>query len=63
VVQGSEKRVVTYEKVRLVVDVADGRERQLVWRGRTERRDRGTVDRHLDDVVAAIFEHFPVAGP
>jgi hypothetical protein len=63
VVQGSEQRVVTYEEVRLVVDVADGRERQLVWRGRTQRRDRGTVDEHLDGVVAAIFEHFPVPVP
>jgi hypothetical protein len=63
VVQGSEQRVATYEEVRLVVDVADSRERQLVWRGRTERRDRGTVDRHLDEVVAAIFDHFPVQAP
>jgi hypothetical protein len=63
VVQGSEQRVATYEEVRLVVDVAEGRERQLVWRGRTERRDRGTVDRHLDGVVAAIFQHFPVPVP
>jgi hypothetical protein len=63
VVQGSEQRVVTYEKVKLVVDVAEGRERQLVWRGRTERRDRGTVDRHIDEVVAAIFDHFPVPVP
>ena len=63
VVQGSEKRVVTYEKVQLVVDVADGSERQLVWRGRTQRRDRARVDHHLDGVVAAIFEHFPVPVP
>ena len=60
VVQGSEQRVVVYEKVRLAVDVADGRERQLVWRGRTQRRDRGSIDAHLDSVVAEIFAHFPV---
>ena len=48
-----------YETATLAIDVAEGRERQLVWRGRLEKRVRGSFEPHVEGVVAAVLERFP----
>jgi hypothetical protein len=48
-----------YERGTLVLDVADGRERQLVWRGIGIRRVRNSFRSRAEAVVADIFEAFP----
>lgn len=48
-----------YEQVTLAIDVAEGQERQLVWRGRLSERVRGSFDRRAGDAVAEILAHFP----
>jgi len=51
--------VARYERVTLAIDAAEGRERQLVWRGQLEERVRGRFDRRAADCVAEILESFP----
>ena len=58
-VTASRPTVQSYEQGTLVLDVADGRERQLVWRGIGTRRVRNSFKERADDVVAEIFEAFP----
>ncbi len=48
-----------YEFGTLVLDVAEARERQLVWRGIGTLRVRTSFKRRAEDVVAEIFEAFP----
>jgi hypothetical protein len=48
-----------YERATLVLDVADGREHQLVWRGIGTRRVRNSFRTRAEAVVAEIFEAFP----
>jgi hypothetical protein len=55
----TELRIVAYEIGLLGLDVADGRERQLVWRGITRLRVRNRFSDRADDAVAEIFESFP----
>jgi hypothetical protein len=48
-----------YELGTLVLDVAEPRERQLVWRGIGTRKVRTSFKRRAEEVVAEIFEAFP----
>jgi hypothetical protein len=48
-----------YDEGTLAVDVADGRERQLVWRGLQTGRWRNGIRGAIDEAVAEIFEGFP----
>ncbi|MGI9591961.1 MAG: DUF4136 domain-containing protein [Myxococcota bacterium] len=48
-----------YERGRLVIDVADSTDRQLVWRGSTESKYRGSWKPHAGDAVLDILERFP----
>lgn len=52
-------QVARYERVQFAIDVAEGRERQLVWRGRVKDRVRGRFDRIAERSVAKILENFP----
>jgi hypothetical protein len=61
-VSKSEPRVQPYELGMLVLDVAEGRERQLVWRGIGTRRVRTSFKRRAEAVVGDIFEAFPPDG-
>jgi hypothetical protein len=58
-VTASRPRYQPYEFGILVLDVADGRERQLVWRGIGTRRVRTSFKRRAEAVVAEIFRRFP----
>lgn len=58
----TRQRVVPYEIGVLGLDVADGHDRALVWRGIGRRRARGSFSELAADTVAEIFEHFPT-GP
>ena len=51
--------IVHYERGTLAIDVTEGHDRQLVWRGQLRERVRGSFDRHASDAVAEILEHFP----
>jgi hypothetical protein len=51
-----------YESALLAIDVADGVERQLVWRGTLEKRVRGRFARHAEGAVARILAELPPAG-
>ena len=55
----SEQRLQPYELGILVLDVAEGRERQLVWRGIGTRRVRTSFKRRAEAVVSDIIEAFP----
>jgi hypothetical protein len=55
----TEQHLVVYEIGLLGLDVADGHERQLVWRGIGRRRARDSFSDVADDTVAEILEHFP----
>ena len=59
VVSSSQQVVRVYERGTLVIDVADGRQRQLVWRGTETRRARHSFEPQLDAAVADILERFP----
>jgi hypothetical protein len=58
-VQASKPMLYPYELGTLVLDVAEARERQLVWRGIGTRRVRTSFKRRAEAVVAEIFEAFP----
>jgi hypothetical protein len=58
----SEKRLQPYELATLVLDVAEARERQLVWRGIGTRRVRSSFKQRAEAIVSDIFEAFP-PGP
>lgn len=51
--------IARYEVATLAIDVAEGRERQLVWRGLLEERVRGSFEPHIEGSVAKILERFP----
>lgn len=48
-----------YERGVLVIDVAEGRDRQLVWRAELETRVRGSFTPHVSGAVADLVERFP----
>jgi hypothetical protein len=50
-----------YESAVLAIDVADGAQRQLVWRGTLEKRVRGRFARHAQAAVARILAELPPA--
>src|SRR5262245_28097935 len=58
-VVASRPSVLPYELGTLVLDVAEARERQLVWRGIGTRRVRTSFKRRAEAVVTEIFEAFP----
>lgn len=55
----SELRRRIYQRGHLVIDVADGDDRQLVWRGETESKYRGSWKPHARGAVFKILEQFP----
>lgn len=55
----SQNRLQPYELGTLVLDVAEAREKQLVWRGIGTRRVRTSFKRRAEAVVADIFAAFP----
>jgi hypothetical protein len=59
IVSGGARRVRIYEESTLVIDVADGKERQLVWRGIRTERVRGSFQPHAGAAVAEILDSFP----
>ncbi len=61
-VTASRPSLQAYEKGTLVLDVADGRDRQLVWRGIGTRRVRESFKNRVDEVVSKVFESFPPGG-
>jgi hypothetical protein len=58
-VTASRPVIQPYECGTLVLDVADGRERQLVWRGIGTRRVRNSFKSRAAAVVSDIFAAFP----
>src|SRR5262245_29919982 len=58
-VVASRPSVLPYELGTLVLDVAEARQRQLVWRGIGTRRVRTSFKRRAEAVVGEIFEEFP----
>ena len=58
-VQTSKAMLYPYEVGTLVLDVAEARERQLVWRGIGTRRVRTSFKRQAEDVVAELVAAFP----
>jgi hypothetical protein len=58
-VTASQASLQRYEKGTLVLDVADGRDRQLVWRGIGTRRVRESFKNRVDEVVSRLFDRFP----
>lgn len=58
-VTGMETRQRIYERGHLVIDIADGEERQLVWRGSTSSKYRGSWKPHARAAVFGILERFP----
>lgn len=63
-ISAPETRVREYEEGTLVIDVADAREEQLVWRGVGSGRLRGKstpeqVTKDIDEAVAEILARFP----
>jgi hypothetical protein len=59
VVSAVEQRIQAFEASTLAIDVADGHDKQLVWRGAYERRVRGSFRPHLKAAVDHILERFP----
>ena len=62
VVSGHDEVLQIYDRSRLVMDVADGREKQLVWRGSWDMRVRGDFRGQLAGAVDRIFDRFPPRG-
>jgi hypothetical protein len=58
-VTGMETRPRIYQRGHLVIDIADGDERQLVWRGSTSSKYRGSWKPHARAAVFGILERFP----
>ena len=58
-VLSSQPTLQLYEIGTLVLDIAEGRERQLVWRGIGTRRVPTSFKRRAEEVVAEILERFP----
>ena len=61
-VTASRRTLQLYEEGTLVLDVADGQDRQLVWRGVGTRRVRESFGIRADDVVSALLDRFPPRG-
>jgi hypothetical protein len=61
-IERTVQRVVLYEVGLLGLDVADGLERELVWRGIGRSRARNRFSDRAEAAVAEIFERFPT-GP
>jgi len=55
----TRQRAFIYEIGVLGLDVTDGQERALVWRGIVRRRAHDSFSNLAGDTVAEIFEHFP----
>jgi hypothetical protein len=55
----SETRRRVYQRGHLVIDVVEGDDRQLVWRGETESKYRGSWKPHARTAVMNILERFP----
>lgn len=62
-VTAMETRQRIYERGHLVIDIADGDERQLVWRGSTSSKYRGSWKPHARAAVFEILERFPPERP
>jgi hypothetical protein len=64
---GDGTQVVHYEEGTLMVDIADARTNELIWRGWAQfdigraLQDPGTLTAQVDQAVAKMFEHFPAA--
>lgn len=58
----SERRVRFYQEATIAIDVAESRDRQLVWRGTRSRRVRGRFAPHASEVVQEILLHFPAGA-
>jgi hypothetical protein len=58
-VTAMEVRQRIYERGHLVIDIADGEARQLVWRGSTGSKYRGSWTPHARAAVFGILERFP----
>ncbi|MBW2383546.1 MAG: DUF4136 domain-containing protein [Deltaproteobacteria bacterium] len=60
-VQVTETRIHYYERGRLVTQVSDAHRDRVVWRGEIEARYREAFRPHLDQIVASLLDHFPMA--
>ncbi len=58
-VSAPERTSQIYDRSMLVMDVAEGRDRQLVWRGRWDMRVRGEFRGQVPNAVDRIFDRFP----
>lgn len=58
-VQSQQRVVRVFETAELAIDLADGLDRQLVWRGTVNRRVRGELGTELEAEVGRILERFP----
>jgi hypothetical protein len=58
-VTASERRARVYETGTLAIEVADGRQRQPVWRGVEARRVRQSFESPVAATAAKILEHLP----
>jgi hypothetical protein len=61
VITKSERVVRIYERGTLAIDLAEGRDRQLVWRGTETRRARQSFKPEVEAAVAEILDRFPPA--
>jgi hypothetical protein len=59
----SETRRRVYQRGQLVIDVVEGDDRQLVWRGSTESKYRGSWKPHARAAVFDILDRLPPEGP
>ncbi len=59
VVSAPERTFQIYDRSLLVMDVAEGRDRQLVWRGRWDMRVRGEFRGQVPRAVDRILGRFP----
>jgi hypothetical protein len=59
----SEMRQRVYQRGELVIDVVEGEDRQLVWRGSTGSKYRGSWKPHARAAVTNILERFPPERP
>lgn len=58
-VTASRRTFQLYEQGTLALDVAEAKDRQLVWRGVATRRVRESFGARADDVVSALVDRFP----
>lgn len=58
-ITASEKSLRRYDEGTLALDVANGRDRQLVWRGMQTGRWRNGIRPRLDEMIEELFERFP----